>query len=43
MAEWLLEHGADPNPQYDGKTPLAMAIEKAQDQLIAVLRQHGGT
>ena len=34
MAEWLLERGAKPNPKYDGKTPLAMAVEKKQTELI---------
>jgi ankyrin repeat protein len=42
MAKWLLERGADPNPKYDGKTPLAMALEKKQTELIEVLRSHGG-
>jgi ankyrin repeat protein len=38
----LVDHGADPNPKYEGKTPLAMALEKAQDQLVAVLCSYGG-
>ncbi len=42
MAEWLLGHGVNPNPIYDGKTPLAMALGKKQDELIEVLRSHGG-
>ncbi len=42
MAEWLLAHGVIPNPIYDGKTPLAMAVEKKQVELIEVLRSHGG-
>ena len=41
MATWLLEHGVDPNPLYDGKTPLAMALEKNQDELVDILRLHG--
>lgn len=43
MAAWLLERGANPNPIYDGKSPLAMAIEKEQTELIKLLRAHGGT
>ncbi len=42
MAEWLLERGAKPNLKYDGKTPLAMALEKKQIEMIEVLRSHGG-
>lgn len=42
MAQWLLEKGADPNLKYDGKTPLSMALEKKQVELIEVLRAHGG-
>jgi ankyrin repeat protein len=42
MAQWLLDHGVDPNPKYDGKTPLAMALEKKQTELIEILRSHGG-
>jgi ankyrin repeat protein len=43
MAEWLLERGAKPNLKYDGKTPLAMALEKKQTELIEILRRYGGT
>jgi len=43
MAEWLLGCGANPNPKYDGKTPLAMALEKKLTELIEVLRLRGGT
>ncbi len=43
MAEWLLEHGAHPDPKYDGKTPLAMALEKNQAEMVEVLRLHGGS
>jgi ankyrin repeat protein len=43
MAAWLLERGTNPNPKYDGKTPLAMALEKKQTELIQVLRSHSGT
>jgi ankyrin repeat protein len=42
MARWLLDHGADPNPRYDGKTPLAMAQEKKQAELVEILRTYGG-
>jgi ankyrin repeat protein len=42
MAQWLLDHGANPNPQYEGKTPLAMAVEKKQSELAEILRSHGG-
>lgn len=42
IALWLLEHAADPNPKYDGKTPLAMALEKKQDLIVEILRAHGG-
>lgn len=42
MAIWLLEHGAHPNLKYDGKTPLALALEKNQAELAEVLRSHGG-
>jgi ankyrin repeat protein len=42
MAQWLLDHGVEPNPKYDGKTPLAMALEKKQTELVEVLRSHGG-
>ncbi len=42
MAEWLLDHGADPNPKYEGKTPLAMAVEKNRSELVEILRSHGG-
>lgn len=42
MASWLLEHSADPNPLYDGKTPLAIAVETNQEELIEILRTHGG-
>jgi ankyrin repeat protein len=41
MAVWLLDHGANLNPEYDGKTPLAMALEKKQTELVKILRAHG--
>jgi hypothetical protein len=42
MAQWLLDHGADLNPKYDGKIPLAMALEKKQTKVVEMLRSHGG-
>lgn len=42
IALWLLEQGVDPNPKYDGKTPLALALENEQDELVEILRSHGG-
>jgi ankyrin repeat protein len=42
MAQWLLDQSTDPNPKYDGKTPLAMAVEKKQTELVDILRSHGG-
>jgi ankyrin repeat protein len=43
MALWLLDHCVDPNPKYDYKTPLAMAFEKKQTELVEILSSHGGT
>lgn len=42
MALWLLAQGVNPNPKYDGKTPLALALEKEQIELVNILREHGG-
>lgn len=42
MAAWILKQGADPNPRYDGKTPLAMAVENKQQAMAGLLREHGG-
>lgn len=42
MAAWLLDHGADPNPLYDGKTPLKMAIENEQQVMADLLRERDG-
>ena len=42
MALWLLEHGVDPNPKYDGKTPLALALVNERKELVNILREHGG-
>ena len=41
MARWLLEHGADPNPKYENKTPLAIVLENNQPDLAYVLRSFG--
>jgi ankyrin repeat protein len=43
MAAWLLDQGADPNPRYDGKTPLGMATEKEQQAMADLLRGRRGT
>ena len=43
MAAWLLEHGADPNPRYNGQTPLDLALEKELPGLVNLLRAAGGT
>lgn len=42
MALWLLEHKAHANPRYGGKTPMALAREKNQTELVEILRAHGG-
>jgi ankyrin repeat protein len=42
MAQWLLGHGANPNPEYEGKSPLAMAREKNQAELVELLCSYGG-
>ncbi|MBA3532793.1 MAG: ankyrin repeat domain-containing protein [Ardenticatenales bacterium] len=43
MVRWLLAHGAEPNPQdYQGKTPLAVALELGHETLAALLREHEG-
>ncbi len=42
MPRWLLAHGADPNPKYEGKTPLALALEKQHPRLVEILRSFGG-
>jgi ankyrin repeat protein len=38
----LLAQGVNPNPKYDGKTPLALALENEQIELVNILREHGG-
>lgn len=42
MAAWLLDQGADPNPRYDGKTPLGIAVENKQPAMADLLRDRGG-
>lgn len=43
MVKWLLAHGADPNiPDYQNKTPLALAKANGQTEIAAVLEAAGG-
>jgi ankyrin repeat protein len=42
MVLWLFEQGVNPNPKYDGKTPLELALENEQEGLVEILRAHGG-
>jgi ankyrin repeat protein len=42
MAAWLIEHGANPNPRYEGKSPYTMTKENGQPELTALLQSHGG-
>lgn len=44
MAQWLLAHGVtDVNAlDYEGKTPLTVALERGFDEMAEVLRAHGG-
>jgi hypothetical protein len=37
MARWVLEHGADPNPRYEGMTLLVIAQQKQQSKLVEFL------
>ncbi len=42
MVLWLLEHGAQANlTDFEGKTPLRLAIEQQQQDIAALLRRHG--
>ena len=43
MTHWLLARGADPNaPNYEGKTPLDIALERDHAHIAEALRAHGG-
>jgi len=43
MAEWLLVHGAPVNsPNFQGETPLAVALRTDRDAIAELLRRHGG-
>jgi ankyrin repeat protein len=45
MARWLLEHGARENinaPNWEGKTPLKVAVERGHAELADLLRAEGG-
>ena len=43
VAEVLISAGADVNAKNkDGKTPLTMAIEKGHQEVVDLLRKHGG-
>jgi ankyrin repeat protein len=42
MVLWLFEQGVNPNPKYDSKTPLELALENEQVGLVEILRAHGG-
>ena len=44
IVKTLLDAGADPNIRTkDGKTPLAMAVEKGKSEIAEMLRRRGGT
>jgi len=43
IVKTLLDAGADPNIRTkDGKTPLAMAVEKGKPEIAEMLRRRGG-
>jgi len=43
MAEWLIEHGAQVNQlDFNGKTPLRLAVENGHKDVGYLLWQHGG-
>ncbi len=41
MAQFLIEHGADPNQHGAGRTPLHAAVQQAVPQVAAALLAHG--
>ena len=42
MVRWLLARGADPEtPNFEGKTPLRVAVETGQQEIADLLRRHG--
>jgi ankyrin repeat protein len=44
MARWLLAHGANVNGlNFDGKTPLRVALDNDRSDLAALLIDHAGT
>ena len=44
MVKWLLDKGADPNtPNFEGKTPLYMALTSEHEEIARLLRDKGGT
>lgn len=43
MARWLLDRGADPSaPNFEGKTPLRVALDQGHPESAALLRERGG-
>ena len=43
MAKWLLDKGADANVKnFDGKTPLRVAIKSEYEEIAELLRRSGG-
>lgn len=43
MAAWLLAHGANVNaPNFEGKTPLQVAVKNQNTAMADLLRKHGG-
>ena len=44
MAEWLLGHGVEDvnRPNFQQKTPLAVAVERGHGEVAELLRRHGG-
>ena len=42
MVKLLLGHGAEVNAKGGGRTPLVIALEQGHQDVVALLRQHGG-